>query len=521
MNWTPARVILDKVYDINVTFKAIDYENPIAYAELRFIPVEYYYMIEKYGMRPEDYPKVFPPDSERVFVLTPIDGVFDSLEESFTVTITDIVGGREYRIVVLVRDLAGNEKVVEVKTPYIRQYENLAETDDVIVTALYLLWWQGDKWVNDYRCGVFPILGKYSSKDIMVINKHVDWATGHGIDVFFINWAGLDYQDEALKYYFLNADLVKKGDIKFIILYETIWRLIDSHPGWNLSDPRNVEILDTDFEYLSRNYFGNPSYFKINGRPVVYIYEGKGVFGDISQIAKLRERYNLFLISDHGHPLANPEHIFPQDSPFAVRWGEAAKLFDALMPAAGLYDGFLWYINYFKGLNVSNPLDNNKWLEYKKLGNDKWYQFSKDNNLTFIPSVTVGISYRCCPWGDKNWPKLDRDPAQLKERLEFELKYLDNPKILFIAEFNNFFEEAAMEPDSKYGFSLLKTLRDVLERLKHEATVVKLYEDTMSLKDVKSDVENKTIRLIEELYLDKKAALIYGSASLQIYRMKL
>jgi len=50
---------------------------------------------------------------------------------------------------------------------------------------------------------------------------------------------------------------------------------------------------------------------------------------------------------------------------------------------------------------------------------------------------------------------------------------------------------------------------------------VKLYEDTMSLKDVKSDVENKTIRLIEELYLDKKAALIYGSASLQIYRMKL
>jgi len=191
------------------------------------------------------------------------------------------------------------------------------------------------------------------------------------------------------------------------------------------------------------------------------------------------------------------------------------------MPAAGLYDGFLWYMNYFKGSNVSDPLDNNKWLEYKKLGNDKWYQFSKDNNLTFIPLVTVGISYRCCPWGDKNWPKLDRDPAQLKERLEFELKYLDNPKILFIAEFNNFFEEAAMEPDSKYGFSLLKTLRDVLERLKHEATVVKLYEDTMSLKDVKSDVENKTIRLIEELYLDKKAALIYGSASLQIYRMKL
>jgi hypothetical protein len=43
-----------------VTFTAIDDENPIAYAELRFIPVEYYYMVQKYGMRLEDYPKVFP-----------------------------------------------------------------------------------------------------------------------------------------------------------------------------------------------------------------------------------------------------------------------------------------------------------------------------------------------------------------------------------------------------------------------------------------------------------------------------
>jgi hypothetical protein len=36
----------------------MDYENPIAYAELHFISVGYYYMIEKYGMRPECYLKV-------------------------------------------------------------------------------------------------------------------------------------------------------------------------------------------------------------------------------------------------------------------------------------------------------------------------------------------------------------------------------------------------------------------------------------------------------------------------------
>jgi hypothetical protein len=110
LNWTPTRVVLDKVYDINVSFTARDDKTPVAYAELRFIPVEYYYMVEKYGMRTEDYPKVFPPDKERDFILTPVDGKFDSLEERFSIPIKDIVGGREYRIVVLVRDKAGNEK---------------------------------------------------------------------------------------------------------------------------------------------------------------------------------------------------------------------------------------------------------------------------------------------------------------------------------------------------------------------------------------------------------------------------
>jgi len=218
--WIPARENLDKIYDINVTFIAEDDKTPIAYAELRFIPVEYHYMVEKYGMRPEDYPKVFPPDKERFFILTPIDGEFDSLEERFSVPIKDIVGGREYKIVALVRDLAGNERTVEVKMPYMRQFENIAEKDDVTISVLYLLWWGKDDNWKDYRGGIFPLLGKYSSKDTIVINKHIDWATGHGIDLFLVQWSGIDYQDEAFKSHFLSADLVKRGDIKFAVLYE-------------------------------------------------------------------------------------------------------------------------------------------------------------------------------------------------------------------------------------------------------------------------------------------------------------
>jgi hypothetical protein len=151
LSWRPLRENLDKVYDIEVTFAARDDKTPIAYAELRFTPVEYHYMIQRYGMRPEDYPKVFPPDKERTFILEPVDGKFDGLEEAFKVQVKDIVGGREYRISILVRDLAGNRKTIEVKTPYIRQFENMAKSDDIIVGVLYLLWWGKDDNWKSYR----------------------------------------------------------------------------------------------------------------------------------------------------------------------------------------------------------------------------------------------------------------------------------------------------------------------------------------------------------------------------------
>jgi hypothetical protein len=452
LSFSPSKVVNDKIYDLSVQLEVISPLNTLEKVEVKLIPVEYEYFITDYGMRKEDYSLVFPPEETRVVKLNP-----KGLEkEIFEVNFKDLKGGKEYLIKVEAKDLDGNVKTEEIKTPYVRGFENIAPLDDTKIGVLYLLWWgKDDNWRN-YKGDYFPLLGRYFSKDKVVINKHIDWATGHKIDFFLINWSGLDYQDEALKNSFLNAALVKNGGIKFAILYETIWRLKDSQPGWDLSDPLNIRILNEDFFYLQQNYFNHPLYLRINNKPLVYIYESKGFFGDISQISNLKKRYNVFLVSDHAHPLANPDDNFRN-----VKWGETAKLFDALMPAAGLYDGFLWYRDYFKGSAVENPIDNQSWLEYKKIGNEKWKKFCNENKLLFIPSITAGISYRYAPWGNSTWPRLDRNPPSFKERLNFEIGYTDPKyKIAFIAEFNNFFEESVLEPDSKYGFSMLEKLKE-------------------------------------------------------------
>lgn len=133
-------------------------------------------------------------------------------EEEFSIDIKNIVGGREYKINILVMDEAGNKAELQVKTPYIRQFESVAEKDNVIVCAYYYPWYSSDRHWQEGYIGT-PLLGRYDSRDPIVMSKQIDWAMGHGIEVFIISWWGPgSWEDETLRDYILKNPLVK--DVK-------------------------------------------------------------------------------------------------------------------------------------------------------------------------------------------------------------------------------------------------------------------------------------------------------------------
>jgi hypothetical protein len=137
LHWKPIKVVNDKIYGINVSFEVISPLNSLKEVEVMLIPVEYRYFITKYGMREEDYDIVFPKEEVRGIKIKP-----RNLErEMFSVDFEDLKGGREYIVKARVEDVAGSEKIVEVKTPYIRQFENIAKTDDILVGVFYYPWY--------------------------------------------------------------------------------------------------------------------------------------------------------------------------------------------------------------------------------------------------------------------------------------------------------------------------------------------------------------------------------------------
>ena len=296
LSWEPVRIVNDKIYDIRVRFLAIGDVDPIVSAKLIFTPEDYRYFMTRYGMRPQDYEAVFPNDT-RVIDLYPVDGVFDDIVEEFTTMIQNITGGVEYRIKVVVKDSAGREATTETKTPYIRQYENIGKqlyTNGIIISAAYMSW--DMEGLARYKLPDKPLLGLYDALNDVVQWKHIDWATGHGINVFWCS-SNLDSQYE----YEVAKNLLSKGGI-FVgaMPGPDPWRMVKGGAGlpdwaYNLSDPYNrnifIEIMTKWFSLVS-----SPNYFRIDGKPAFFIWD-ENAFTNINEaydeIKKECEKYGF------------------------------------------------------------------------------------------------------------------------------------------------------------------------------------------------------------------------------------
>jgi len=447
LKWESTREKLDKIYDINVVFTAKDNKTPISYAELRFIPVEYYYMIKKYGMRPEDYPKVFPPEEERIYVLTPIDGRFDSLEERFSVDIKDIIGGREYEIVVLIKDLAGNEKIEKIKTPYIRQFENLGRKlyeRGIIIGASYMSEyypWQAGKIPDDY-----PLLGKYDSKDEIVQWKHVDWAGYAGVNVFFIDagaWEKWKIEGEQGK---IMEGLMNKGMRCSFMWYA--WGnyfergTAPGSPEWSidLRNPKNIDnFVNQISNILNSHLIKHPNYFRVNGRPVVFIYDAAAFIYEGEAFKELGNRSSenaLFLADTIPRRLVLPEEL---DWYFRLK---DFSNYDWISSWVGSVDAY-----------VAKTYSPEEFDHKYYIFTDKWSEWTRSMGKIYVSSVFPGFKYI---WESKGIP---RDIHRIEDQLRYSLEIT---KVVRIDTWNDFGENTFIEPSRKEGFDYLYKIHRLL-----------------------------------------------------------
>lgn len=127
-------------------------------------------------------------------------------------------------------------------------------------------------WLNDTIRGT-PFLGYYNSSDPNIADQQILFAMQHGINFFAVSWAGkgdwfnwdFDDIDYNLRNGLLNADHL--NEFNFCLFYETILVLDNA-----IIHAKNfTQIFVEDMNYSLR-YITNPSYLRLNGDPVLFIY---------------------------------------------------------------------------------------------------------------------------------------------------------------------------------------------------------------------------------------------------------
>ena len=316
-----------------------------------------------------------------------------------------------------------------------------APKDDILVGAYYYPWYksgykvaglpiQQSNWDSALRTHLTPSqtpkLGLYDSDEEYVISAHIAQSIRGGIDFWAVSWWGpKSNTDNVFRSEILTNPNASK--LKYAILYESTGRL------GSLLKPGYINFLP-DIKYAADNYFDNPNYLRIDGRPVIFIYLTRDYFrlkAD-DQILKLRQMYpDIYIIADD---VFGPNYR-----------AQYALQFDAVTS----------YDVYGQSLQQKGPT-----REAVALLKDIYTQAKTAANAVgtgFVPAVTPGFNDRAVRKGHMPGPRYFRNEPDSKEGDIFRAMLHDagvplvDPmagNMLMVTSFNEWLEDTQIEATS-------------------------------------------------------------------------
>jgi hypothetical protein len=269
-----------------------------------------------------------------------------------------------------------------------------------------------------------PFLGHYNNSDPAVIAAHINQSLQANIHFWACSWWGPGgFEDNIIKNHILPHQLAHK--LKYSIMYESTGRL------GSFQNPDYSNLL-TDFQYFADNYFTSPNYFKIDGRPVVFIYLTRVYFrnqGDAALVGLRAAFPDVYIIADD---------IFGRhyNSSYAAKW-DAVTAYDVYGQSLGAYGSTQAALTRLEDiLNDAKTAANSV-------------------GVGLIPFATPGFNDRGVRTGHSGAPRYFEDNPQSLEGDLFKMMLSDVvvPKvdplaenILMVTSFNEWHEDTQIEP---------------------------------------------------------------------------
>ncbi len=310
------------------------------------------------------------------------------------------------------------------------------------VSVFYYPWYHTDRhWAEGYlrselQTEQSPLLGEYSVRDAQTIAQHIRWSQTYGIDNWICSWWGPgSWGDVTMKDY-ISHQLDTSG-VSYCLFYESAG-LLNLDNGITF-DADKTETFRSHFKYMAANFFSDPSYYKINGRPVVYIYLTRTFKGEyLNAIQLVRQDmhamgWDIFLAGDEVY----------WGSPDAARIASLDAITAYNMHGPSQYAGYPSATNFIPDVGM-------KYNQFKQVADSK--------GVIFIPDVMPGFNDRGVRLSAGHYiipTQVHPDSGHtstFSQSIDMAVPHIDDSlNAICITSFNEWHEDTQIEPTVTTG----------------------------------------------------------------------
>ena len=314
-----------------------------------------------------------------------------------------------------------------------------------------------------------PVWGYVDEADPAEMHRQIEEATAHGVNTFIYDWYWYDdrpFLEQCLNEGFLGADNNRK--MKFYLM----WANHDANYTWDyrISDLPDTTVwqgavTEAQFERIGdrwiEKYFSKENYYRIDGKPVVAIYDIANFISGLGGIEKaskalmhLKEK-----AKDKGLGGVHLQLIKWGDAPVNLSGvdGGAISVTPALVKQLG-FDSLTHYqIVHFTDVC----------RDYTKIIPDmvkEWEKTAARFGISYFPHVSIGWDNN--PRFQSFHPDIvtNNTPENFKKALllakDFCDKHCKTP-LISVNSWNEWTETSYLEPDDVNGYGYLDAIKEV------------------------------------------------------------
>jgi hypothetical protein len=320
-----------------------------------------------------------------------------------------------------------------------------------------------------------PFWGYEMDDDPGVMEKWIDAATAHGVNVFIFDWYWFDggpFLESTLNNGFLKAKNREK--MQFYLMwanhdvrknYWNHYRYDSDSLLWTGSvDQENYRII---VDRVIARYFHEPNYFKIEGKPVFSIFNFPKFVQDCGGLEGTRDALDYFRTrsGEAGFPGLHVQIIAfggNEKDPGLLRPDLAeGKSNSELCAYLGINSVTKYNWGQAEGLE-----DYMLWAEQSMERREHWDQAL---DIPYIPNVSIGWddTPRFPAKGQQHVIHYNKSPESFASYLHRAVEYVeehpDQPGLITLFSWNEWVEGGYLLPDMRWGFEYLEAVKDVMK----------------------------------------------------------